>query len=365
MYDFNIIKTNKLSNKSYRVAKICDQFDLDKDSYNEEFIGNIETPKEWSIGVIVGKSGTGKTSIAKEMFNINKYKYSSSSVVDDFEKKVGMQMIFKTLSSVGFSSPPSWLKPYSVLSNGEKMRVDLARAICQDKGIIAFDEFTSVVDREVAQIGSLAVQKAIRKSGKKFVAISCHFDILEWLQPDWIFSTDVMSNLSRGSLQQRPEIKIDIKRIKGYWGMFKKYHYLNHELNNSAHQYVGFYKNKPICFCGVICMPHPKHGATWKIHRIVVLPDYQGVGIGVRMLDIIAEFYTGYFGIVTSLNGFAQSLMKNKKWSLTRMGKTSPNKGMKSMNKTLSSKRNTYSFRYNYKLLEKPIKTGEVNGDAK
>ena len=27
---------------------------------------------------------------------------------------------------------------------------------------------------------------------KKFIAVSCHKDILEWLEPDWTFCTDSM-----------------------------------------------------------------------------------------------------------------------------------------------------------------------------
>ena len=98
--------------------------------------------------------------------------------------------ITTVFNSVGFSSPPSWLKPYSVLSQGEKMRVDLAQAILCEKNLIVFDEFTSVVDRDVAQISSSAIQKSIRRSDKRFIAISCHYDVLDWLQPDWVFCTD-------------------------------------------------------------------------------------------------------------------------------------------------------------------------------
>ena len=39
------------------------------------------------------------------------------------------------------------------------------------------DEFTSVVDRQVAQIGAHAIQKYVRKHGRQFVAVSCHYDI--------------------------------------------------------------------------------------------------------------------------------------------------------------------------------------------
>ena len=91
------------------------------------------------------------------------------------------------LTAVGFSSPPSWIKPYRVLSNGERFRCDLARAILEGGELVVFDEFTSVVDRTVARIGSAAVAKAVRRTGPpRFVAISCHYDIARWLQPDWV-----------------------------------------------------------------------------------------------------------------------------------------------------------------------------------
>ena len=77
----------------------------------------------------------------------------------------GMQTseITRMLCSVGFASPPDWLKAYSCLSQGEKMRVDIARALCLPQQVVVFDEFTSVVDREVAKIGSYAISKAVRR----------------------------------------------------------------------------------------------------------------------------------------------------------------------------------------------------------
>lgn len=72
------------------------------------------------------------------------------------------------------------------------MRCDIARAILENKDMFLFDEYTSVVDRNVAQIGSLALQKAIRKNDKKFIAVTCHYDVEDWLMPDWVFNTDSM-----------------------------------------------------------------------------------------------------------------------------------------------------------------------------
>jgi len=350
MQNFNIIKSKELKNKSYRVAKICDQFDYTSDMVQEQFKGSIEFPDNWNIGIIVGKSGTGKTTIAKELFGkyFCNFKYSAECVVDDFDKKLDEKELTKMFSSVGFACVPSWLKSYNVLSNGEKMRVDLARALLTNKEIIVFDEYTSVVDREVAQLGALATHNAIKKTNKKFIAVTCHFDIIEWLQPDWVFSTDEMKMLPRGCLQ-RPVIKIKIKKEKGHWNIFRRYHYLTHELHRSATQYVGFYNNKPVCFCAVINFPHAKIKPLRKIHRLVVLPDYQGLGIGGFMLDFVAKLYTQkkeYIGITTSLNNFAQAIRRNPNWKICHLGRVQKHSNIRHFDNSSSFNRNTFGFKY-------------------
>lgn len=196
MQNFDVIKTCDIE-KTFRVSRIIGDFDLKIEHSFEHFRGGIQLPDEWNIGVIVGPSGSGKTTIAKELFQdelITKFEYNKKSVIDDMPENVSTSDIEKMFYSVGFGSVPSWIKPYSVLSNGEKMRVDLARALLE-KDFVVFDEFTSVVDRQIAQTACIAINKAVNKSKKKFIAISCHYDILEWLQPDWVFDTANMKTV--------------------------------------------------------------------------------------------------------------------------------------------------------------------------
>ena len=195
MPTFDIIRETK-PNNTFRVNSVVGKFDLQTSDVKEHFCGSIDLDNEWQIGVIVGKSGTGKTTIAKELFPesyITSYDYGQQSVIDEMPKSSSVDEITRAFNSVGFSSPPSWLKPYNVLSNGEKMRVDLAHSLLRNEEIFVFDEFTSVVDRNVAKIGSHAIQKSIRRTDKKFIAVGCHFDIIDWLQPDWVFNTDSMT----------------------------------------------------------------------------------------------------------------------------------------------------------------------------
>ena len=143
-------------------------------------------PRDFKIGVIVGSSGSGKSTILKNfgieetpIWNPNK------SVISHFDNP---EDGINRLSSVGFNSIPSWYKPYHVLSNGEKFRADLARKL---KSNVVIDEYTSVVDRTVAKSASVALSRYIRNNNLQNIVIStCHMDIVDWLEPDWVINTD-------------------------------------------------------------------------------------------------------------------------------------------------------------------------------
>ena len=208
MPTFDIVRKSDINN-TFRVSKVMDDFDVKVEHSIEEFHGEIKLPDNWQIGIIAGGSGTGKSTIGRELFGdlINDdFEYKAKSVIDDMPGK-DIQEIQKMFYAVGFGSVPSWLKPYSVLSNGEKMRVDLARKMLSSDFIV-FDEFTSVVDRKVARVMSIAISKAIKRyPNKKFVAIGCHFDVIKFLQPDWTFNTDKMQQV----FQYPHEVSNDLK----------------------------------------------------------------------------------------------------------------------------------------------------------
>lgn len=191
---FHIVRNVDID-ETFRVSRIKSDFDVKNEHLNRVFDGELNLPEKWQIGLIVGNSGTGKTTIMNELFggdNCANFEFTHKSVIDDMPKG-NLDDIIKMFYAVGFGSVPCWMKPYNVLSNGEKMRVTLAKALLSNDFCV-FDEFTSVVDRNVAQTMCIALKKCLNKyPNKQFVAVTCHKDVEEYLQPDWIFNTDTMT----------------------------------------------------------------------------------------------------------------------------------------------------------------------------
>lgn len=193
-----VVVENKTKDfESYRAQRVKSLFNAEYGSlFKQEFDIEIED-MNWGIGLIVGASGSGKTSIGKQFFGENKMYdlYAnwdcSKPIVDCILPGGDFNMATGALAAVGLGDVPSWLRPFNALSNGQQFRAGLARLVTEAPNEAVVDEFTSVVDRQIAKIGALAFAKNWRRNkGKKVVLLSCHYDIVEWLQPDWVFDVN-------------------------------------------------------------------------------------------------------------------------------------------------------------------------------
>jgi ABC-type lipoprotein export system ATPase subunit/GNAT superfamily N-acetyltransferase len=272
--------------------EIFKNFDYKFDGKTEFVVPHFPTiQKEFSIGVIYGSSGSGKSSMLKQFGD-------EQELVWDYNKTIAshfdsVEDAIERLGAVGLNTVPTWAKPRNVLSNGEGFRCDLARRLGSN---IVIDEFTSVVNRDVAKSCSLSLYKYVkRKNLKNIVLATCHDDILEWLQPDWVFNTDVRQFASRGLVRQPIEIRI-VKGQKKYWELFKKHHYLTEELPSSVQVYLALWGDRIVGFSSTISLPgwtpplyEGDKRLKWREARTVVLPDFQGLGIGTRISDAVGE----------------------------------------------------------------------------
>ncbi|CAN0364130.1 unnamed protein product, partial [Ectocarpus sp. 4 AP-2014] len=203
-----------------------------------------------------------KSSVARAAFGEQLYEGSDwpedRAVIDCFGD-TPVRKVVELFTAVGFGSPPSWVKPYSVLSNGERFRCDLARALSVGEAegpmppIVALDEFTSVVDRNVARICSAAIAKGVRKGSiaRRFVGVTCHYDIAEWLAPDWVL--DMATGLLTRRCLRRPRIELEIHRCGlDAWRLFARHHYLTGSLAKQARCYLATWNGEPVSFAATL-----------------------------------------------------------------------------------------------------------------
>ncbi len=161
----------------------------------------------------------------------------------------------------------------------------------EEAELVVFDEFTSVVDRDAAEVSSAAVAKALRRRG-------------------------------------RPR------------------------LHRSARCWVATWNDVPVAFTNT--MPLVGHAGVWREHRTVVLPDFQGVGIG----NALSEWLGGYlkswglrFTSVTRHPAMSRHRTRSPLWTMKRFGHLKAHErkvhwaiGM--MADTSSTSRLTASFEY-------------------
>ena len=120
-------------------------------------------------------------------------------------------------------------------------------------------------------------------------------------------------------------------------------------LNKSAHCYIAYFDKNPVAFFAVLHFPHPHVKNFKRGHRLVVLPDYQGLGIGHILSSEIAKIYAqeGYrFIITSSTKSLYNQRKKDDNWMIVRKGRVTRGSTNTELKKSLSVNKLTYSYEF-------------------
>lgn len=318
---------------SYRAARVKSLFNCE-DGYRFDL--DVELPIEevpdWKLGVVVGPSGSGKTSIGHALLPDAPFYDGArpddwpadAPIIDAIDPEGDFDAVTGALSAVGLGSVPAWMRPYSALSNGERFRADLARIICEGPTQIVIDEFTSVVDRQIALVGALAFAKAWRRTGGQAVLLTPHYDVLDALQPDWSYDTGD-HHFARGWLQPRPRFEVEIRQTDWrYWPLFEPHHYLKAAPMTGGRCYVATVDGELVAHLGMASV-NTGGRAEARACRLVVMPEWQGAGVGMRFLNRVCEIqrrcepgarlsYPSTVLFHTSHPGLCAALRRDPKW---------------------------------------------------
>ncbi len=345
--------------ESPRVAQVRGLFDLAAEK-TSRLQWEVDLPldaKPWHIGLITGPSGCGKSTVARRLWPEQAGRVldwaGDRSILDHFPPDLSVKDVTALLSAVGFSSPPAWLRPHGVLSTGQQFRVAVARLLAEALAGVApqpivLDEFTSVVDRTVARVGSAALAKTVRQNNLRFVAATCHDDVIAWLQPDWIY-LPAENRFEWRFLQRRPAITLEIVRCAtSAWQLFAPHHYLSESLAASAVCFLAMWNGRAAAFSAWL----PFVGAGRRArreHRTVTLPDFQGVGIGNALSDAVASLWRGlgYRALSTTTHpAMIASRVRSANWRLTRARSLAAGRERKLVTLKHATTRLTAGFEY-------------------
>lgn len=319
---------------SYRAARVKSLFNVE-DGHATRFRLDAELPDtdgDWKLGIVVGPSGSGKTSIGRQLWGGDAF-YSpdgwrpDAPIVDCIAEGGNFDDVTAALGAVGLGDVPTWLRPYDVLSNGQKFRADLARIIAERPERVVVDEFTSVVDRQVAKVGAQAFAKSWKRGAGKAVLLSCHYDILSWAQPDWIFDTATGELIQE--YERRPSLEVEIRR-GGWelWPFFKPHHYLDSGPMIGAKTYVAFIDGEPVAHLGMgtknLAVKGGRQTVEARACRMVTMPEWQGAGVGMRFLNHVCQLQLEGRGVIegrrmttifhTSHPGLCAALRRDRRW---------------------------------------------------
>ncbi len=283
---------------SFRCQKAANSLDIDTAAKSRHRLSvTADLAKPFNLGLIVGASGSGKTTLAKQLtenfIEANQIDHEKA-IIDLFPAALSYDDCAELLAGMGLTSVPCWIRPFKTLSNGQQARALAALAMAQENGLCVFDEWTSVVDRTVAKAMSHCIQKFVRKKARQVILLSCHYDVIEWLNPDWIIDCNTADYVDRrsmvGTFKRTDQLRCSVAACdKVTWKAFSRYHYLSAVLPKGQIYTYGLYENHNqigfVCFAAYIVGDQ----STFFSNRLVVHPDYVGLGLGLPFVNACAQ----------------------------------------------------------------------------
>lgn len=123
----------------------------------------------------------------------------------------------------------------------------------------------------------------------------------------------------------------------------------------ACRQFIGVVNGEIVAHTGVLQLPLQKNAK--RLHRSVVLPDYQGLGIGMNFKKAVCQYlrdegFSGKIFSTTTTPAQFHAQIKSPNWQLVRYGRAKRNSGglreenIANLFKSSSRKRITYTFTF-------------------
>ena len=180
--------------RSPRILEVAEAFGIGLD--NKEFVvfDNLPlTVRQGDVVYITGQSGSGKSLLLKDLVvqmqernktvvNLDHVELEDRPLIDQIGADTNDAI--RLLSTAGINDAYLFVRKPSELSDGQRYRFRLAKAIETGAKVWAADEFMAVLDRTAAKVIAYSVQKTARRVGATLMVATTHTDMVKDLSPD-------------------------------------------------------------------------------------------------------------------------------------------------------------------------------------
>lgn len=183
--------------RSPRVLEVAEAFGIGLDDKEFVVFDNLELQiKKGDVVYITGQSGAGKSVLLRELQRQMSERGKRVVNLDSVDVSSGKPLIdaigTSTNDAIATMSPPGiqdaylYLREVHELSDGQRYRFRMAKAIESGAEVIVADEFLAVLDRVSAKSIAYALQKVARQSGVTLLVATTHTDLVPDLCPDLV-----------------------------------------------------------------------------------------------------------------------------------------------------------------------------------
>jgi len=182
--------------RSPRVLEIAEAFGIGLEDKEFVVFDKLELDiKKGDVVYITGQSGGGKSVLLREL--ARQMAQGAQSVVHldsiEFEDKPLIDQIGKDtndairlLAAAGISDAYLYVRKPAELSDGQRYRFRLAKAIETGYDVWVADEFLAILDRTTAKVIACSLQKVARRAGATVLVATTHTDMVADLAPDLV-----------------------------------------------------------------------------------------------------------------------------------------------------------------------------------
>lgn len=263
-------------------------------------ICDIDVPDDYDILYITGESGSGKSTILKELcpsYTSETIPYAKPLFLWCGDTEEDKNRAISMLTLVGISDATMFVNYYDNLSDSQQARARIMLELISDKELIVVDEFLSTLDRKTAKSVAYCIQKAIRKLNKRAILVTAHSDLEDYIQPTYTVSGKSFPSRFVVKKYNKLHTNSILDNVEFFYGDKNVYR----ELQLAELHYKGKYTGgtKEYLFAKVdneivacLVSTYRRNDGGRRISRVVVHPSYRGVGLGVAIVKKYIREYS-------------------------------------------------------------------------